>query len=304
MAAKPAVTFRRYQKLHIIHFSDVDATGPRHGKILGSSCALRMLFEVSILIGLLATSVLCCLFGLYGTGAALFLSILFRIIRQLMRLERPSGYLHNNESELPGCMLVSIHENASAWYLYIGCRGIIDTIINKTMIQNLNSPLGGWMTYGLGVLEVLQLAIMTYVASQKGWDGVALLSLIIVAWTLDSIMYNDGRIAHRWLKRNGIKVEAFSLQFSGRTPLIGAVQVLGGHRVTSWMDGILAPSDRRSVWLQRLASQEVKPELEKKLSKSDNSWIDLNVILTNQAVNMLPPTIKNRCSLNKRELSV
>ncbi|GKU05099.1 hypothetical protein FLAG1_07823 [Fusarium langsethiae] len=273
---EPAVAFRRYQKLHIIHFSDADVGKSRQGKPLGFSHALHLLLQLSILAGLLGASVVCCLFGLYGTGAAIFLSILFRIVVQLTRIERPGGYLQSNESGLPGCMLVSIHENASAWYLYIGSRGVIDTMLNKTMIQGFTSPLHGWKIYSLAVLEVLQLAIMTYVAAQKGWDGVALLSLIIVAWTFDSVVYSDGKLAQRWIKRNGIQVETFSLQFSGRTPLIGTVQALGGHRVTSWMDGILAPSDRRSAWLQRLASEHVNPELGRVVSDSDNSWLDLN----------------------------
>ncbi|RSL69577.1 hypothetical protein CEP53_002168 [Fusarium sp. AF-6] len=285
--------FRRYQKLHILHFSE-STKKVSHARYLwdGLPTALEGLF----LIGLLGISIVCCLFGLYGTAAAVFLAVLLRVSRQLMTIERPSGYLKNNEGDLPGCMLVSLHENSSTWYLYIGSRGIIDTILNKTMVQDVKSPLGVWHGYGLRLLEALQILIMTYVAAQKGWDGVALVSLVVVASATDYVSFSDDRIAARWLEREGVRVDATTLQFSGRTPMIGTIQALGNQRSTTWMDGIIAPSTRRDVWLRKLASQDVDSNLEKDLSASDKDWIDLNERLTLVAQAMIPPNVKAEAS--------
>ncbi|KAF4946505.1 hypothetical protein FGADI_11143 [Fusarium gaditjirri] len=104
-----------------------------------------------------------------------------------------------------------------------------------------------------GSLEAVQMLVMTYVAAQKGWDGVALLSLVIASSIFDSIAHSDDRLTSQWLKREGVKVEATTLQFSGRTPMIGTIQSLDNQRSTTWMDGIIAPSTRRDAWLQRIS---------------------------------------------------
>ncbi|KAI1207222.1 uncharacterized protein F4807DRAFT_462951 [Annulohypoxylon truncatum] len=281
----PGPGFRRYQTLHILHFSDSTTpnTRPLKHKIT-SSYSWAIFFEASGLIVLLGVSIICILYGLYGTAAAVVLTILFRISRQLITIERPAGYLHNNEGDLPGCMLMALHENASTWYLYVGSRGTIDTVLNKTMIQSIRSPLNGWLAHGLRGLEVLQLIIMSYVAAQKGWDGIALLCLILAAWIFDWIVYSDQRVAGLWLQREGITVKAQSLKFGGRTPMIGLIHALSNKKVTSWMDGIISSSDRRAAWLQKLGSQNVEPELEQQLSQRDKEWVDLNETLTRAAL--------------------
>ncbi|KAM0212315.1 hypothetical protein ACHAQD_009891 [Fusarium lateritium] len=290
---KPHVPFRRYQKLHILHFTESTKKASSAGCFW--SCLPKTL-EVLFLIWLIGVSVICFLFGLYGTATAVLLAALLRVSRQLMTIERPSGYLKNNEGDLPGCMLVSLHENASTWYLYIGSRGIIDTILNKTMVQDVRSPLGVWHGYGLRLLEALQILVMTYVAAQKGWDGVALVSLVFVATAVDFISFSDDRIAARWLKREGVRVDATTLQFSGRTSMIGTIHALGNQRSTTWMDGIIAPSTRRNVWLHKLASQDVDSNLKKDLSASDKDWINLNGRLTLLAQAMIPPDVKAETS--------
>jgi hypothetical protein len=149
-------------------------------------------------------------------------------------------------------MLVAIHENASTWYLYMGSRGIIDALLNKPMIESIQSSLGSWLAFALRALAILQLVTMTYVAAQRGWDGVGFLALVVVAWVFDYFFYSDGRIAAQWLKDQGVGIKAHSFRFTGRTPMIGAIQVLKETPVTAWMDGILAPSGRRAVWLAEL----------------------------------------------------
>ncbi|KAH7000975.1 hypothetical protein EDB80DRAFT_535707, partial [Ilyonectria destructans] len=175
------------------------------------------------------------LLGLYGTATSIFLCLVFRICRQLVRVRRANGYLRNNEDDDPGCMLVVLHENASTWYLYRGSRGVIDGLLNKTMIQAINSPFGTstWMGYFFSFFEVVQLVAMTYVAAQKGRDGVALLALVVVAWAFDSVVYTDDKMAALWLRREGVTMKARSFRFSGRTPLLGAIQLLSRSRIIS-----------------------------------------------------------------------
>ncbi|KAF5628961.1 hypothetical protein F52700_8054 [Fusarium sp. NRRL 52700] len=293
MPLKPSSPFRRYQNLHILRFTETMKKTSR-ARCLWSG--LLTTFEVLLPLGLLGVSAVCFLCGLYGTGVAMVLAVLLRINRHLMVIERPDGYLRNNEAGLPGCMLVALNENASTWYLYIGSRGIIDTMLNKTMVQSVQSPLGIWHAYALRALEALQILVMTYVAAQKGWDGVALLSLVVVSSMLDSIAYSDDRLASQWLKREGVRVDATTLQFSGRTPMIGTIQTLSNQRSTTWMDGIIAPSTRRDAWLRRLSSDGKGDAFEKGVSLDDEDWIYLNERLTLAALDMIPPDIKAESS--------
>ncbi|RBR04367.1 hypothetical protein FVER53590_00107 [Fusarium verticillioides] len=291
---KSSSPFRRYQRLHILRLTETTKK-ISHARCLWSG--LPTIFELLLLLGLLGVSVVCFLCGLYGTGVAMVLAVLLRISRHLMVIERPDGYLKNNEVGLPGCMLVALNENASIWYLYIGSRGVIDTMLNKTMVQSVYSPLGIWHAYALRALEALQILVMTYVAAQKGWDGVALLSLVVVSSLFDYIAYSDDRLASQWLKREGVKVDATTLQFSGRTPMIGTIQTLGNQRSTTWIDGIIAPSTRRDAWLRRLSSDGKEDAFEKNLSIDDEDWIYLNERLTLAARDMIPPDIKAESSL-------
>lgn len=286
---KPNSPFRRYQTLHILRFTETTKK-ISHAQCLWSG--LPVVLELLLFVGLLGISVVCSLYGLYGTAAAMFLAVLLRISRQLMSIERPEGYLQNNEAGLPGCMLVALNENASTWYLYIGSRGVIDTMLNKTMVQSVHSPLGIWHSYVLKVLEALQVLVMTYVAAQKGWDGVALLSLVIVSWVADTIAYSNDRLAAKWLKREGVQIDATTLQFSGRTPMIGAIHTLGNQKSTTWMDGIIAPSARRDAFLRKLSSDGQEDVINKDLSANDEDWVYLNERLTLAARDIIPPDVK------------
>ncbi|CAF3487884.1 unnamed protein product, partial [Fusarium graminearum] len=173
--SKTDKSFRRYQNLHIIRFSESQSKSMRRNRRLGSSDALPMVFEAFVLLGLLGASIVCYLFGLYGTA-------------------------------------------------------------------------------------------------QKGWDGVALLILVATAWAFDSIVYRDGRIAE----------------------LGWGAMALGQHRRTSWMDGILAPSNRRDAWLQMLAEREVDPKLNQVLTHDDKNWIELNLRLTREAEEVIRPVMSDQ----------
>lgn len=87
-------------------------------------------------------------------------------------------------------MLSAAHENASTWYLYVGDRGVIDSLLNKTM---LSSPAANRMLVGyFRLAHVLQLLAMTYVAAQKGIDGVSLVLLLLVNYGFQYLFEGHG----------------------------------------------------------------------------------------------------------------
>jgi len=92
---------------------------------------------------------------------------------------------------------------------------------------------------------------MTYIAAQKGWDGVALVVLMLLSWVL-RLRFTDDSLARAWQVSEGITVEAASFEFTGRTIIIGAVQAFSGSKRTIWVDDIVAPHPRRQAWLRRL----------------------------------------------------
>jgi hypothetical protein len=283
--------FRRYQLLHILQCSldsnrrEANAALLAKASRLGST-SLPIVVEVLFLLVILGVSVLTILFIIYGTAAAIFITMAFRISRQLIRVTRPAIYFENNEPDAKGCMLVAIHENASTWYLYKGSRAVVDTLLNKPMIDAISARPNAALALTLRVLAALQLVVMTYVAAQKGWDGVGLLVLVAVAWTLDYLLYNEDRLAALWLERECVAIRARSFRFSGRTPMLGVIQVLKGTAVTSWMDGILAPSSRRAVWLAQLNGDtgEAVPAVARPLNQADIEWVNRNKTLTDIAV--------------------
>lgn len=128
---------------------------------------------------------------------------------------------------------------------------------------------------------------MTYVAAQKGWDGLAMTILILFAW-LFAWQFNNTALARRWLELAGVVVKARSFQFGGRTQMIGAVQVFSGSEVTGWMDGILAPCARREAWLERLrpSSESVRTN-GNGLSDYDRDWVALQTELAIQAAEVM-----------------
>jgi hypothetical protein len=244
-----------------------------------------------LLLAILDLITLAILYALYGTAACLVVTFFFRLSRRLVRVVRPPGYLTNNEGKnlKSACMLVAIHENASTWYLYRGDREVVDTLLNKPMIHSITSPLGAGLAFFLRALGAFQLVAMTFVSAQKGWDGVGLLALITAAWVADRLYYSGDRLARSWMRREGVVIKARGFRFSGRTAMLGAIQLMKSEKLTSWMDGILAPSPRREVWLARLNGEaaERRKTVEENLSCHDRSWVELNTELSKSAVDMI-----------------
>ncbi|RYP49709.1 hypothetical protein DL768_004645 [Monosporascus sp. mg162] len=273
----PKTQHRRYQTLYILDCPNPPQDAPIPRAIPFTSISLSIALESLILLSILGLISLTILYGLYGTAACLVVTFFFRLSRRLVRVTRPGGYLTSNE-KIPACMLVAIHENASTWYLYCGSRAVVDTLLNKPMIHSITSPLGAAFPFFLRALGALQLIAMTFVAAQKGWDGVALLALITAAWATNSLCYSEDRLARSWMRREGVSMEVRGYRFGGRTAMLGAIQLLKSEKVTLWMDGILAPSPRREVWLARLSGEtdEKWRTLEKHLSEDDRSWLEIN----------------------------
>ncbi|KAL7817958.1 hypothetical protein V8C44DRAFT_319724 [Trichoderma aethiopicum] len=279
--------FRRFQNLYIIDCT-INAEQRKGVRAALSASWLSTLVEVVLLLLLLGACAVAALFGLYGTAAAILLSAVFRVARSYITVITPPGYLENNEpNQVDGCMLAAIHENASTWYLYRGSRAVVDGLLNKPMILDITARPNAMLALTLRALAVLQIVTMTYVAAQKGWDGVGLLVLIVMAWTLDYALYNDDKLAAGWLKRENVSMKAWKCRFSGRTAMLGSIQMLKTSTVASWMDQILAPSDRRSVWLQMLRLDRLEFDASKEVTREEEDnrrWIQNNWLLTRAAV--------------------
>ncbi|TFA99587.1 hypothetical protein CCMA1212_008470 [Trichoderma ghanense] len=279
--------FRRYQTLYIIDCT-INAERRRGVRAAFSASWLSTLVEAVVLLVLLGACAVTVLFGLYGTAAAILLGAVFRAARSCIRAVTPPGYLENNEpNQVDGCMLAAIHENASTWYLYRGSRAVVDGLLNKAMILDITARPNTVLAFTLRALAVLQIITMTYVAAQKGWDGVGLLVLIVVAWTLDYILYNDDRLAAGWLRREHVCMKAWKCRFSGRTAMLGCIQMLKTSAVSSWMDQILASSERRAAWLQMLQLDRPEFDATEELSQKgedDQRWAKNNWLLTRAAV--------------------
>ena len=271
-------SFRRHQDLHIVRMSRINHTRTIRGTLLllFLSRAGKIAYHF-ILIGLI---VLLCLLGAFGSAVIVFNGLLSKLVCRTLRVSRPSGYLTNNENH-DACMLSAVHENAQTWYLYMGDRGVIDWFLNKTMLT-IPSASQLQMRY-FRLAHVLQLLAMTYVAAQKGADGVCLVVLLVANYGFQ-YLFGGHKLARQWLEAEKVSVDAHTFRFSGRTPMIGAIHALSQARDATWMQTLIAPCPRINVWLEELKSS---PDMRSRrdldlqgLSSSDRSWVLLNTQLT------------------------
>ena len=278
-------TFRRHQDLHVIRIS-------RNNQ--GRSIKVKLLLLIASRFGkfsyhliLLGLVVVLCLLGAFGSAAIIVNGLLSKIVCRLLRAERPSGYLENNENH-EACMLSAVHENANTWYLYVGDRGVIDWLLNKTM---LSTPYASkiLMVY-FRLAHVSQLLAMTFVAAQKGIDGLSLVVLLLINYGFQ-YLFGGHQTARRWLEAEHVSTDAHTFRFSGRTPMIGAVHMISEARDSAWVDSLLAPCPRIKVWLDELkCAADMRIQLDsdlKALSSSDRSWVLLNSQLTIEAARLI-----------------
>jgi hypothetical protein len=82
---------------------------------------------------------------------------------------------------------------------------------------------------------------------------------------------------------NGVAVKQESFEFSGRTPMLGAIQRFSRDGEWKWMDEILAECPRREVWARALSRADIQRDwLDKDighLSEGDRNWVWMNSVL-------------------------
>jgi hypothetical protein len=83
----------------------------------------------------------------------------------------------------------------------------------------------------------IQLLAMAFVASQKGWDGVSLLTLPVVS-IFFKLRFKNYLVARMFCEGNGIAVKQESFEFSGRTCMLGAIQKISGSTSWAWINDI------------------------------------------------------------------
>ena len=277
--------FRRYQILHVISMSrKVHAPSIR-----GIFCmaALSKCGEIAYAVILVGIAVLFCLLGAYGSAMVVLSGVVSKVVCRLLRVERPDGYLENNENH-EACMLSAVHENASTWYLYIGDRGVVDWLLNKTMVSTPSA--GPVLTAYFRLAHLSQLLAMTYVAAQKGVDGVSLVVLMLANHILQWL-FGHHQMAREWLENEDVSTDAHTFEFSGRTPMLGAIHMLSAARDADWMDTLLAPCPRVKIWVGELkCNARTRPQLDRDLqdlSPSDRSWVLLNSQLAIEAARLI-----------------
>ena len=294
MDAVKVSVFSRPQVLHVVNCSRQNSKLPIYARLCH---ALQSpLAEILWLLTLLGLVIVLCLFGSYGTANVVLSGGTSRIICKFLPIQRPRGYLQNNELH-DACMLTAIHENASTWYLYRGDRSVVDWLLNKTMIAMPRSRSTKILYYYFRFAHYHQLLSMTYVAAQRGWDGVCLLCLMIIVWA-GTLLFNTKWLATEWMQKEKVGFEVRSFEFTGRNPMIGAVQMISdrrilqktrgnAHRNTAWMDTILAPCARRERWTDRLlclaTNQEVSSNDLGGLDIPDRQWLKMTTRLSVEA---------------------
>ena len=283
VATKPC--FRRHQDLHIIRMSRTNHTHTIRGTLL--LLILSRTGKIAYHFLLVGLMVLLCLLGAFGSAAIVLNGLVSKLVCRILYVKRPSGYLMNNENH-DACMLSAVHENAQTWYLYMGDRGVIDWLLNKTMFATPSASRLQVIYFRLA--HLLQLLAMTFVAAQKGIDGVCLMVLLVANYGFP-YLFGGHKMARQWLEAEEVSVDAHTFRFSGRTPMIGAIHVLSQARDAAWMETLIAPCPRINVWLDELkrsTDMRGRRDLDlQSLSLSDRSWVLLNTQLTVEAERLI-----------------
>lgn len=277
---------RRYQRLNVLYFSKTETFDQRKPSV--------RLWEAVTGTFLLCGIVILLLYGLYGTAAALISGLFSKTASRLIYLDRPNEYLSSNEAH-DACMLVGMHSNCSTWYLYTGDRGVVDNLLNKAMIRIPSSrPFRSlrFLMLLLRIGHILHFLSMTFVAAQKGWDGVAMVLLMVAVWVTEWF-WNDETIARQWLDVEGVKIKARRFDFEGRMQMVGSIHLFSGSESINWMDSLIAPHPRRTALFakSKLLRKDVAESEDASttgLSLFDRNWVALQAeLISNSASVML-----------------
>jgi len=140
----------------------------------------------------------------------------------------PPAYLADDETSKVSneCLLLSIHQNTSTWYLFTGSHSIVDTF--STSIWCYQST----ARYLFAAVPVPSLPFteslwfphfdaVTETATHKQEDRILLLVLLVIAWASDLVYCRNSAAARRWLRSEGVDARAASFHFSERTSILG-----------------------------------------------------------------------------------
>ncbi|KAI1808939.1 hypothetical protein F4811DRAFT_558962 [Daldinia bambusicola] len=278
----------RPQVLNIYNFDRVDERRRKHQPLrymLSQIRALRLFQALQVLV-LIGLCVFCIISGAFGTAAVVLIRVISEIFIHSVTVQRPVGYLKNNETH-DACMLVAAHENAMEWHLYIGDRGIVDTLLNKPMIVPPEGRMARVAAFWFRCAHGGQLIAMTFVAAQKGWDGVCLIILLAAHYVFCWLCGRDALVSN-WMEREGIEAKVGSFELSGRHAVMGAVQILSGTKIDHWMDSIIIPHPRRDFWLESLMLPENKSApCPKELNEFDEQRVKRDVVMAKEAVRLI-----------------
>lgn len=243
-------------------------------------------FRALCIVALLLTSALLGVFGIYGTGAAALIGAGSRLACCRLKLERPPGYLENNEQH-EACMLTALNSNASNWYLFTGDRSIVDNLLNKYLV--LPPGRKRWLILWFRMAHTLQMLAMTFVAAQKGWDGPAMMMLVMMDRMFEW-QWSEAQLAETWMKACGVSVECKTFHFTGRIQMCCAIQLYSESEVTAWMNDILVPHPRREALLRKLLWQSRGhgcAESKEKPSHFDTEWVEMQARLATEGFEVM-----------------
>ncbi|KAG8530180.1 uncharacterized protein KY384_005663 [Bacidia gigantensis] len=206
-----------------------------------------MILLVAILVGI---AIFLGIFGTFGSAVIVLLCAISVVVCETTPIRRPAIYLETGETH-DACMLVAAHENATEWHLCIGDLGVVDTVLNKPVIVLPQGTRARLAAFWFRCAHIIQLTAMTFVAGQKGWDGVCLVILLVIHYIV-SWNFHPKKLARRWLEKEGIDVKVESFEFHGRSDLIHTIQFLSGTECHRWIDEIMVPHPRRNFSLEML----------------------------------------------------
>lgn len=274
--------FRRWQELPILQFGRRQPPLQTvYDQFISSiySENLGLVFLTGCFIALAVS-------GLYGTASFVLVGTLGKLACHLANFQQPAYFLDNKENH-EACMLVAAHRNAGIWYLYIGDRGVVDHLLNKEMVRL--GPYKLYLSNFFVLAHMAQILRMTFVAANKSWDCIAMVSLMLFSRAIDRT-FGDRWLARSWLDKHGVTVVTKSFKLARRTAMIAAIQKFSGSRVTSWIDDIITPCSRRDILLERLSvhvERRTGSEFEEKgedLSEFDERQVEAQVTSVRQIV--------------------
>jgi hypothetical protein len=294
----PTQGHRRIQTLHVLQFTRRSARYSWLRQL--DDLAKSYIWQTLSCFCVVCTVVALFALGICGTATIMACGVIAQFGCKLATIGRPQGYLQSNEGDKPAFMLFGLHQNTSTWYLFTGDRGIVDSVLNKTMVATIPSRWSKILAWLLRCTHLVQLFAMTFVAGQKGWDGLILVVLMFVT-SLGRWSSSNGLVVRRWMESEGIDVKAQSFGFTGRTMLLGAVQEFSESQCENWMDGIVSPHARRDAWLARLRvlTEKREHDAEDAFTNASARWSPhdwKNILLSSELAHLSANVLKEEFS--------